>query len=61
MGRIIAEDRAQRMEVCMLCPFVNELKNKCKKCGCNLTLKTAYKNSRCPVGKWGPDGIKEQT
>lgn len=31
-------------------------KKKYKTCGCNMTVKTAFRNVECPVGKWGSVG-----
>ncbi len=51
--RILADNKEERLEVCKGCQYYNAAKNKCTRCGCNLTLKTAYVNSKCPIDLWG--------
>jgi len=51
--RLLAENKEERLAVCKDCPFYNAERNKCKKCGCNMTFKTMYAGSKCPIDKWG--------
>lgn len=44
--------RARRMATCRACPQFNAKRQSCKKCGCALKLKTAWKLETCPLSKW---------
>jgi hypothetical protein len=51
-NRIASEPiRNARLEICKKCEH-NKL-GVCSKCGCILRLKTQWKSTKCPVGKWG--------
>ena len=41
-----------RKDICAVCEYFDEKRNRCKKCGCMLRAKTAFLGARCPVGKW---------
>jgi len=44
------EEAARRMAICQGCQWLIE--GTCRKCGCPAKKKTAWRNERCPVGKW---------
>ena len=46
------EVRAQRMEICNNCEFLNKTFNRCTKCGCFMKAKVNLSFVACPVGKW---------
>jgi hypothetical protein len=43
---------ARRMRICKKCPLFIAESERCSKCGCFLSTKTAWKLSSCPEGKW---------
>lgn len=45
--------RDERLEVCRLCPEIISAVKVCKKCGCNMPIKTWLSGATCPLGKWG--------
>jgi len=51
---IIASEKVkkERLDICSACE--NNKMNICMKCGCLLGLKTQWKSTKCPIGKWGP-------
>ncbi len=44
------EVKDERMALCNACEYY--VKDKCKKCGCQLRAKTQLAASKCPLGKW---------
>ncbi len=48
--RTSKEEKQARMDICNSCDKRQD--NICKVCGCFLTLKTTWKSSECPLGKW---------
>ena len=46
------EEIAKRLEICEGCEFYHAPSKRCKKCGCFLKWKTAWRSQSCPVGKW---------
>jgi hypothetical protein len=54
-GKVPAEIRAERLEICRGCPLYNRAKGWCKhpSCGCVMSRKTWWASQSCPVGKWG--------
>jgi hypothetical protein len=48
--KVTKEQQEQRLAICKVCSH-NKL-NVCTKCGCILKLKTQWKGTKCPVGKW---------
>jgi hypothetical protein len=42
----------QRYEICKSCPELIKLTKQCKKCGCQMQLKTKLELAACPIGKW---------
>jgi len=46
------EDIKTRVAICENCEFFNKPSERCRKCGCFLKWKTAWRSQRCPIGKW---------
>lgn len=46
------ELQAERLEICKGCEFYIPAQDRCGKCGCYLKSKSAWKSSKCPIGKW---------
>jgi hypothetical protein len=44
------EVKQQRIDVCNSCE--HKVNDGCKECSCLLVVRTAYKESFCPIGKW---------
>ena len=42
----------KRLEICQGCEFYIPEQDRCGKCGCYLKSKSAWKSSKCPIGKW---------
>ena len=42
----------RRLAICEGCEFFHSPSQRCKKCGCFLKWKTAWRSQKCPVGKW---------
>jgi len=44
----------RRLNICLVCPFLQELKTGivCSVCGCNMHAKTKFSAAKCPKGKW---------
>lgn len=54
MGRnLVKTYREIRLEICGACP--SNLMGVCRKCGCFIKLKTAFKGASCPAGKWSEE------
>lgn len=51
-SKISSELQNKRMEICEKCVFFDLGSNRCKKCGCFLKIKTAWRSQKCPIGKW---------
>lgn len=41
-----------RLGICNSCPNLLKLTKQCKKCGCQMQLKTKLELAACPIGKW---------
>ena len=52
--KVTPKEAKARMDTCLGCEFITgELnKERCKKCGCWLRLKTQFQAEGCPIGKW---------
>jgi hypothetical protein len=52
--KVTPEEAKTRMNTCLGCEFLvgDSNKERCKKCGCWLRMKTQFKAESCPVGKW---------
>lgn len=46
------EKQVERMSVCKECEYYSKRQNRCKQCGCFLTVKVKFNSATCPVGKW---------
>jgi hypothetical protein len=46
------ELQQERLNICSSCPNYNEIKDKCKECGCYMAYKILLKKSKCPLQKW---------
>ncbi len=44
--------KAKRLAICKKCEFFIKKTSQCEKCKCFMKLKTRFKGSTCPVGKW---------
>ena len=42
----------ERLDICNQCEFLRKGSQRCKLCGCFMTLKTTLKQAKCPIGKW---------
>lgn len=49
---VSAEDVARRLEICRGCEEYDDDRETCKRCGCFMRWKTAYRSTSCPLGKW---------
>ena len=45
-------DSDERLQKCFQCEHIILLTSTCKKCSCFMYVKTKFKNSKCPLGKW---------
>ena len=45
-------DKSRRMEVCKSCAIYDARRNRCRKCGCRMDIKTTLQREACPAGKW---------
>jgi len=50
--KITKEEASSRLNVCKACSFFDASKERCKKCGCNMAVKTYLKAEKCPLNKW---------
>lgn len=46
------EIKQQRLALCQACPSYRQ--GRCKECHCIMSVKTAWADMACPLGKWGP-------
>ena len=46
------EEGDRRRKICNTCEYFDKDRNRCKKCGCALKAKIAFKSARCPLNKW---------
>lgn len=49
---VTKEEQEKRLEICGGCEYFDEKANRCKDCGCMLSVKTKWASSTCPQGKW---------
>lgn len=52
MPTVTDEEKARRLSICVVCPAFNAANATCGKCGCYVTVKSAMRLERCPIGKW---------
>jgi hypothetical protein len=50
--KVSRETRKERLAHCNSCPHLMRT-GQCSKCGCFMSDKTRYKESECPIDKWG--------
>lgn len=48
---VTKEQRDERLSICNSCPEYTEEK-RCSKCGCFMEVKTRFRTTSCPIGKW---------
>jgi hypothetical protein len=46
------QDRLKRVEICHSCEHYRRSVKQCTICGCLVSLKITWANTRCPVDKW---------
>lgn len=51
-ARVSADVIKQRLDICHTCPAFKPLTQRCKKCGCFMTMKSQLEKAYCPLGKW---------
>lgn len=44
--------RSERLDICKGCQHFNKLTTQCNKCGCIMSIKTLFKETKCPIGRW---------
>ena len=53
-GITVTEEQFQhRITLCKGCEFLEQKEFRCAKCGCFMKAKCAFKQSYCPINKWG--------
>ena len=50
--KVSEEVYKQRMDTCMSCDYLEKQSIRCMKCGCYMKVKSAFKKTSCPMGKW---------
>ena len=49
----VSDDKyKERLEICNICEYKNQVLGVCKKCGCLLKEKAKHVRAECPIGKW---------
>jgi hypothetical protein len=46
------KDRLKRAEICHACDHYRRSTKQCTICGCLISLKISWANTRCPADKW---------
>ena len=46
------EATESRLAICRACEHFATLPQRCRRCGCLLSLKVRLASSHCPIGKW---------
>lgn len=52
MAKITVEEYEKRISICQQCENFDKYKEKCKLCGCYMTMKTRLSGESCPINKW---------
>lgn len=61
-GKASDEVKEKRLEICSLCIDKKVCwKDRCLDCGCVIKVKAGWSTEECPVGKWGPESLKERS
>jgi hypothetical protein len=42
----------ERLAICNACEWLRPKTQRCRKCGCFMSLKTTLIQAKCPMGKW---------
>ena len=50
--RASEEEVARRKALCLACEHYRPSDDRCSRCGCHLSVKMAWEEQKCPVGKW---------
>jgi Family of unknown function (DUF6171) len=50
--KVSEEEAERRLEICRSCDEFIPEKMGCRKCGCRLRVKTAWRAVKCPIDKW---------
>lgn len=50
--KIEDEEVMRRFDICKGCQFFDPPSGRCRKCGCFMKWKTAFRSQKCPVGYW---------
>jgi hypothetical protein len=50
---VTKEVREERLKICYSCEFFIHASERCTKCGCFMETKTLFKQTKCPIDKWG--------
>lgn len=56
-ARATPADLAERLSICAQCASHDPDHDRCRACGCKLSLKAGFAGSDCPLGRW-PEPVK---
>lgn len=51
-----AKEGGRRLAICEACPSFDTTSNRCRECGCVMSLKSQLVASTCPLNKWETEG-----
>ena len=51
----------ERMSICLQCPRLIKSTRQCKECGCFMDAKSRLLDADCPLGKWMPVKVDENS
>ena len=51
-NQLTLEEIQKRYSICESCEYFHAASKRCRKCGCFLKWKTAWKSQACPINKW---------
>jgi hypothetical protein len=51
-NQLTLEEIQKRYSICESCEYFHSASKRCRKCGCFLKWKTAWKSQACPINKW---------
>lgn len=46
------EESEKRREICKKCEEYDKKWDRCRQCGCFISIKTKFKSAKCPLDKW---------
>jgi len=55
------ESKIYRLNICHSCELYDIKFNRCLSCGCFINIKTSWATEKCPLDKWGPEIVIEQS